>query len=103
EDGIRDGHVTGVQTCALPILRAVQPDRLVWVIFARSPTITHTSRSGCTARTAAAVTLAAVCARTLSAYVSKYRSSSPNATISPRSEERRAGTGALHRHYDGVA
>src|SRR5690625_7666154 len=22
EDGIRDGHVTGVQTCALPILRA---------------------------------------------------------------------------------
>src|SRR5690625_6673694 len=25
EDGIRDGHVTGVQTCALPI----SPDRLV--------------------------------------------------------------------------
>src|SRR5207253_3548942 len=27
EDGIRDGHVTGVQTCALPILRreAVTP------------------------------------------------------------------------------
>src|SRR5437870_9902575 len=23
EDGIRDGHVTGVQTCALPILRPV--------------------------------------------------------------------------------
>src|SRR5690625_392405 len=23
EDGIRDGHVTGVQTCALPILKAV--------------------------------------------------------------------------------
>src|SRR5207253_7167537 len=23
EDGIRDGHVTGVQTCALPILAAV--------------------------------------------------------------------------------
>src|SRR5439155_9339948 len=22
EDGIRDGHVTGVQTCALPILKA---------------------------------------------------------------------------------
>src|SRR5439155_9328300 len=22
EDGIRDGHVTGVQTCALPILRS---------------------------------------------------------------------------------
>src|SRR5207253_8573845 len=25
EDGIRDGHVTGVQTCALPILRAGLP------------------------------------------------------------------------------
>src|SRR5690625_6925153 len=24
EDGIRDGHVTGVQTCALPILRCVE-------------------------------------------------------------------------------
>src|SRR5690625_7541859 len=24
EDGIRDGHVTGVQTCALPILRVEQ-------------------------------------------------------------------------------
>src|SRR5207253_6790678 len=28
EDGIRDGHVTGVQTCALPILRRRQ--RLVF-------------------------------------------------------------------------
>src|SRR5207253_4011399 len=25
EDGIRDGHVTGVQTCALPICRGVLP------------------------------------------------------------------------------
>src|SRR5690625_5922135 len=25
EDGIRDGHVTGVQTCALPILAASAP------------------------------------------------------------------------------
>src|SRR6266508_6738060 len=25
EDGIRDGHVTGVQTCALPICRATRP------------------------------------------------------------------------------
>src|SRR5207253_6249923 len=24
EDGIRDGHVTGVQTCALPIFRATR-------------------------------------------------------------------------------
>src|SRR5207253_8111774 len=25
EDGIRDGHVTGVQTCALPIFSLVRP------------------------------------------------------------------------------
>src|SRR6266508_4839901 len=32
EDGIRDGHVTGVQTCALPIfLLALRPDRLAWL------------------------------------------------------------------------
>src|SRR5439155_18966239 len=27
EDGIRDGHVTGVQTCALPIYEKVKPRR----------------------------------------------------------------------------
>src|SRR5690625_6214001 len=27
EDGIRDGHVTGVQTCALPIYRIVPPSQ----------------------------------------------------------------------------
>src|SRR5437660_2046816 len=29
EDGIRDGHVTGVQTCALPISRQQEP----WLSF----------------------------------------------------------------------
>src|SRR5690606_41091521 len=29
EDGIRDFHVTGVQTCALPILRAARLDHTV--------------------------------------------------------------------------
>src|SRR5690625_5654479 len=29
EDGIRDGHVTGVQTCALPICRELETDALV--------------------------------------------------------------------------
>src|SRR5207253_3883004 len=36
EDGIRDGHVTGVQTCALPILaggdRSVQIERLIAIL-----------------------------------------------------------------------
>src|SRR5439155_13194948 len=39
EDGIRDGHVTGVQTCALPIWRrlrvGVQPEVGVNVYHAR--------------------------------------------------------------------
>src|SRR5690348_17938765 len=30
EDGIRDGRVTGVQTCALPILLGVLPAFLAW-------------------------------------------------------------------------
>src|SRR5439155_8707552 len=32
EDGIRDGHVTGVQTCALPIfaMRTFTPDDIDW-------------------------------------------------------------------------
>src|SRR5437660_3671137 len=29
EDGIRDGHVTGVQTCALPISEPLPPPHLV--------------------------------------------------------------------------
>src|SRR5438876_10007137 len=31
EDGIRDGRVTGVQTCALPISDARAPARLAWL------------------------------------------------------------------------
>src|SRR5690348_18184422 len=31
EDGIRDGRVTGVQTCALPILRATQPMEVIMI------------------------------------------------------------------------
>src|SRR5690606_40941218 len=34
EDGIRDFHVTGVQTCALPIFQHVHPNL-------RNPTTTH--------------------------------------------------------------
>src|SRR5439155_14286386 len=40
EDGIRAGHVTGVQTCALPILipRTRNPKSRVWVTGARDQT-----------------------------------------------------------------
>src|SRR5439155_2151990 len=35
EDGIRDGHVTGVQTCALPILaiRVFRDGHIAWSVF----------------------------------------------------------------------
>src|SRR5437870_9327121 len=39
EDGIRDGHVTGVQTCALPICDATQTR--VWVAITFSLELSH--------------------------------------------------------------
>src|SRR5690606_40626318 len=30
EDGIRDFHVTGVQTCALPILKIIKDDKVIF-------------------------------------------------------------------------
>src|SRR5690348_17646670 len=70
EDGIRDGRVTGVQTCALPILPAgvVSLNRLTW-------------------------TSNAMCA-TGDTMVSRPRNPSPLPTLYPmptRSEERRVG------------
>src|SRR5690606_40930801 len=40
EDGIRDFHVTGVQTCALPIYRARTPDA-VWLFADRFLAVDH--------------------------------------------------------------
>src|SRR5690606_39421054 len=50
EDGIRDSHVTGVQTCALPI-SSVPPTGNLWPAFASSTvrherTLTSGSASG---------------------------------------------------------
>src|SRR5690606_40356650 len=49
EDGIRDFHVTGVQTCALPISKAVQAARYSSVMCAASRRITLLAMSceGC--------------------------------------------------------
>src|SRR5215208_7467823 len=44
-DGIRDGHVTGVQTCALPIsARSARTLLLPWAIFANGPQWTKAGR-----------------------------------------------------------
>src|SRR5439155_17105169 len=37
EDGIRDGHVTGVQTCALPISTGGVPAMMKWAISFYEP------------------------------------------------------------------
>src|SRR5437870_13643648 len=42
EDGIRDGHVTGVQTCALPISRACENDTDWFAFSVRSGLVTVT-------------------------------------------------------------
>src|SRR3984893_13313691 len=44
EDGIRDGHVTGVQTCALPISITVASTNVttrMWFSMARSGALPH--------------------------------------------------------------
>src|SRR5207253_7451396 len=43
EDGIRDGHVTGVQTCALPIYVFVQNTKTVSDYFAVKPRLKKAS------------------------------------------------------------
>src|SRR5207253_3934003 len=68
EDGIRDGHVTGVQTCALPILAY---PRLYWLKRRRSP-----MRSG---------------ALSILIVTSDCSGAMPICCIEPRSEERRVG------------
>src|SRR5439155_13682769 len=71
EDGIRDGHVTGVQTCALPIW--VRPER-----FCSTPRSTCVARSGASERPPP--------------LNPKTCSKSANCRYSPvRSEERRVG------------
>src|SRR5439155_19217157 len=46
EDGIRDGHVTGVQTCALPILSAAERHVFPFPAPTRSLGREHSARAG---------------------------------------------------------
>src|SRR5689334_24169684 len=55
EDGIRDGTVTGVQTCALPISRSLPPRGSTWTnwpenLSPRTSRTTAGGRSPCTCR-----------------------------------------------------
>src|SRR5437870_8246881 len=94
EDGIRDGHVTGVQTCALPILALLLmgfslPPRLLAKRWALTPPF-----HPCRRHTASAAVYS------LWHYPSKSLS-----TFLPRSEERRVGKACistLTRLYSNV-
>src|SRR5207253_7558434 len=86
EDGIRDGHVTGVQTCALPICTAgttSKPNRLQQVPRS-APARTNLSSWASRAASAAASRLSAERIRASSVAADCCR-------ISARSEERRVG------------
>src|SRR5690606_39792629 len=86
EDGIRDFHVTGVQTCALPILTAVRPET------------TRTSRP--CAPTAGAEAPSSSTPRP-KRFCAAWRETSSRAPMAsqlwPRSEERRVGKEGRYR------
>src|SRR5439155_11192721 len=88
EDGIRDGHVTGVQTCALPIFFCIFALMTVPVILRRKPCAfsweTGAGDSGCV------VILHSSSLRRLSSS-ERQRPSSSEPAWTERSEERRVG------------
>src|SRR5690242_21474862 len=93
EDGIRDGHVTGVQTCALPICR---------MTFSRSPSRRTALRLKRLMVALAAMTLAAGLATP--AIAANPRGKADNNGKSdniPRSEERRVGKECRSRWAPG--
>src|SRR5258706_10285361 len=79
EDGIRDWSVTGVQTCALPILS--QPAQSKYVGEGFTPSLLHSPSTGAIARLRRARTSRRSAGRTCA----------PTARPRPRSEERRVG------------
>src|SRR5437870_8518504 len=89
EDGIRDGHVTGVQTCAHPIcgpilaVRAGMPAEVWTCLVCRSAYLRVTERDADDRGQ-----LCPVCRR---ARAGADRGTSPAYRISRRSEERRVG------------
>src|SRR5690606_39571239 len=81
EDGIRDFHVTGVQTCALPIYNAS------WSVSGFLPTTTHRRARWLSAGWTAAVNASTAWARASAPAAAV----SPGGQLSVRSEERRVG------------
>src|SRR5207253_7207359 len=93
EDGIRDGHVTGVQTCALPILVSLGRSFALWTATSTSPARSARSISAVNTpfRPARDLITPAVSPRVVIILVS-------TATLEcTRSEERRVGKGCRKR------
>src|SRR5690606_40751164 len=97
EDGIRDFHVTGVQTCALPIF-AMVPGAQPGVI----PTLTADQLLGAVPELAAFTALRAESFRTLpGAHLSFDDIVQLSVRINDRSEERRVGKECRSRRTAG--
>src|SRR5207253_7542523 len=88
EDGIRDGHVTGVQTCALPI--SFRRARACAVASSRSTARRLFCSSGSWLGSARRMrSMAARASRGAVPHVGEE----PSHSLGPRSEERRVGKG----------
>src|SRR5690625_7605875 len=94
EDGIRDGHVTGVQTCALPICLA---DGELGKMSRQTLNVPHYARFARLARLTGSAT------RYSPPSLRQRMPASMKPSMSPsriRSEERRVGKVSIHRMTD---
>src|SRR5207248_6832176 len=87
EDGIRDRTVTGVQTCALPIL----------LFFSAATSATVCSSRSCSAAGSADITVAASASLVDAWYSPSAAMTRARRSRSARSEERRVGKGGRRR------
>src|SRR5439155_11662528 len=83
EDGIRDGHVTGVQTCALPI-SSFAKDAAYWANDAAGRVNLATGAGGSGRQTGSAF-------KAFALVTALEQGISPDTTFAARSEERRVG------------
>src|SRR5690606_40277612 len=91
EDGIRDFHVTGVQTCALPIFTS-QPSYASWLaITRRFVSLSSTNSTRRPRKTAAGFFSSAVGKVASRGSVNQKVEPLSGSLCAPRSEERRVG------------
>src|SRR5207253_7468038 len=91
--GIRDGHVTGVQTCALPIFLAMDARHCAGAEMAEMMAYAAAVGSAHAKKVAGAVGFVGCAAKATAHYFGKETGlgTMPHALIGYRSEERRVG------------